>query len=397
MKNLSFQGNGWEYFKIWIVNIFLTVITLGIYYPWAKVRNLRYLYGNTSFEGRNFNYHATGKQLFKGYLIAMAIFIVYVVIQELFPIGGIVVTFLFFFGFPWIIWRSLKFHLRMTSYSNVRFGFDGELGAAYVNFLLLPILCLIAVYALPTVLVFAAIGLNISFGAGMFILSGFAFLAIAVLALYLFAVLKKRNTSYFVNGYRFGQGQFATTLETKEFVFIVLKAIGLSLLLSAGVLVLVSVFAAMTFGLGSIVSMQDDLSDPEAMAQMIGGGVMAMLVLPIYIGIIFANFLVIAYVYARQRAYVFLNSCLDDDISFESTLTTRIYALVMFTNFLAIAFSFGLAYPWAKIRMTRLLLENTKVGAELDVEQYVTQKQDEQSSLGEQLGDAFDVDVGIGI
>ncbi len=43
MKTLSFEGNGLEYFKIWIVNVLLTIITIGMYYPWAKVRNNRYL------------------------------------------------------------------------------------------------------------------------------------------------------------------------------------------------------------------------------------------------------------------------------------------------------------------------------------------------------------------
>ncbi|MFT6387486.1 MAG: hypothetical protein ACJAUP_000857 [Cellvibrionaceae bacterium] len=45
MKTLRFEGKGFEYFKIWMVNILLTIVTLGLYYPWAKVRHLRYFYG----------------------------------------------------------------------------------------------------------------------------------------------------------------------------------------------------------------------------------------------------------------------------------------------------------------------------------------------------------------
>jgi uncharacterized membrane protein YjgN (DUF898 family) len=35
-----------EYFGIWIVNLLLSLVTLGIYTAWAKVRRLRYFYGN---------------------------------------------------------------------------------------------------------------------------------------------------------------------------------------------------------------------------------------------------------------------------------------------------------------------------------------------------------------
>ncbi|MBW1865812.1 MAG: DUF898 family protein [Deltaproteobacteria bacterium] len=35
----EFSGSGSEYFKIWLVNIILSVITIGIYSAWAKVRS----------------------------------------------------------------------------------------------------------------------------------------------------------------------------------------------------------------------------------------------------------------------------------------------------------------------------------------------------------------------
>jgi len=55
----------------------------------------------------------------------------------------------------------------------------------------------------------------------------------------------------------------------------------------------------------------------------------------------------------------------------------------------------GLYYPWAKVRMTRLMVENTLVDTSYGFDDYITEKQ-EESSLGEQIGDAFDVDVGLG-
>ena len=51
VQRFEFTGSGSEYFKIWIVNVLLTIVTLGIYSAWAKVRRLRYFYNNTRFAG----------------------------------------------------------------------------------------------------------------------------------------------------------------------------------------------------------------------------------------------------------------------------------------------------------------------------------------------------------
>ena len=58
LHEFSFTGNAKEYFGIWIVNLLLSIITIGIYTAWAKVRRQRYFYGNTWMDGHNFEYHA---------------------------------------------------------------------------------------------------------------------------------------------------------------------------------------------------------------------------------------------------------------------------------------------------------------------------------------------------
>lgn len=39
---ITFSATGSEYFRIWIVNLLLSIVTLGIYSAWAKVRRNRY-------------------------------------------------------------------------------------------------------------------------------------------------------------------------------------------------------------------------------------------------------------------------------------------------------------------------------------------------------------------
>ncbi|NIR61944.1 MAG: DUF898 domain-containing protein, partial [Gammaproteobacteria bacterium] len=68
----EFTGSGAEYFRIWIVNILLTIVTLGIYSAWAKVRTKRYFYGNTRLMGSGFEFHARPVTILKGRLVAVA-------------------------------------------------------------------------------------------------------------------------------------------------------------------------------------------------------------------------------------------------------------------------------------------------------------------------------------
>ncbi len=73
---IIFKGNTAEYFGIWIVNLLLSIVTLGIYSAWAKVRRKKYFYHNTLIENVGFDYHAKPISILKGRLIAFAFFMV---------------------------------------------------------------------------------------------------------------------------------------------------------------------------------------------------------------------------------------------------------------------------------------------------------------------------------
>ncbi|WP_339844054.1 YjgN family protein [uncultured Halopseudomonas sp.] len=135
-----FTGNGFEYFKIWIVNILLSVITLGIYSAWAKVRNKQYFYGNTLLDGASFSYTANPVQILIGRIIAFVFFVVYAVAGELSVVAGMVMGGLLIIVLPWVICKSLRFNAHYTQYRNVPFVFRGRLGQAAMAFLLWPLL-----------------------------------------------------------------------------------------------------------------------------------------------------------------------------------------------------------------------------------------------------------------
>ena len=136
----EFTGSGGEYFRIWIVNILLTIVTLGIYGAWAKVRNKQYLYGNTLLEGINFHYLAKPMMLLKGRLIAMTLVATYLLLSHFYPFYSIIFIFVLSLVFPFLAVRSLAFNARYSSYRNIRFDFHGSIGRAYMAFLFWPLL-----------------------------------------------------------------------------------------------------------------------------------------------------------------------------------------------------------------------------------------------------------------
>lgn len=130
---MQFTGNGREYFGIWIINLVLTVLTLGIYSAWAKVRNRQYFYGNTVLDDNNFQYLANPVTILKGRIIAFFALIAWNLASQLSPILSSLMLLIFIPLFPWILSRSLRFNAINTSYRGVRFNFTGGyLGAAKV-------------------------------------------------------------------------------------------------------------------------------------------------------------------------------------------------------------------------------------------------------------------------
>lgn len=140
IQRLFFTGSGREYFGVWIVNILLTIITLGIYSAWAKVRRNRYFYGNTVLLGRGFEYHASGEQILIGRLIVFACLVLYNIMLTFVPLVGIGLGVLMLFFVPWLVARGLRFTARVTSYRNVRFDFVGGPGGAFLAFIIGPAL-----------------------------------------------------------------------------------------------------------------------------------------------------------------------------------------------------------------------------------------------------------------
>ena len=129
---LKFEGDSKEYFSIFIVNWLLTLVTLGLYYPWAKAKTLKYTYGVTSIDGNHFSFHGTGKEMFIGLLKMIGFIIVIVILYAIFiaikiPLVGII---LYIVGLailiPLAMHGSMRYRMSRTTLRGIRFGYRGD-------------------------------------------------------------------------------------------------------------------------------------------------------------------------------------------------------------------------------------------------------------------------------
>lgn len=129
---LSFHGSGRELFGIFILNLLKIILTLGVYYFWAKVKTRQYLWGQTDFARDRFGFHGTGKELLLGYLKAVVAFGGLVVIQLFlnFAEQPVLAGLVFWGGlialWPLALIGALRYRLSRTSWSGIRFSFRGE-------------------------------------------------------------------------------------------------------------------------------------------------------------------------------------------------------------------------------------------------------------------------------
>jgi uncharacterized membrane protein YjgN (DUF898 family) len=68
---------------------------------------------------------------------------------------------------------------------------------------------------------------------------------------------------------------------------------------------------------------------------------------------------------------------------------------VYLTNAIAIALSLGLLVPWARMRILRYQLNHTWLDVSETLDDVIAGQGSDVSSVGEEIGDLFDVDIGL--
>ncbi len=330
---LTFRGTAREYFGIWIVNTLLTIVTLGVYTAWAKVRRRRYLAGSVFLEDEPFEYLADPLAIFRGWLIAAGAVVLYWLATRFSPLLGLAVTLAIAALIPWVVVKSRIFNFRNRAHRNIRFSYAPKYGEAYR--------------------VLLGLSLLIPVTAGL-------------LAPYVICRQKRflvENTSYGTTPFRF-------TARPGEYYKVFLFAF----------LWLLGAFFALGFLIGVTGLRRSGWQGWALLAPFLP--VAAYLAVMVYAKTELANL-------AWSRTEL-------GGLRFESSMKPLEVFWLYLSGGAAVVCSLGLLYPWAAVRLMRYRCERLAVRSAEGIERFVADAvAAEAGAAGEEIGDLFGLDVDI--
>ena len=130
---LEFTGSGGEYFRVWIVNVLLSIVTLGIYTPWARRRTAQYFYSHTLVAGSPLEFTAQQRKMVMGFVLLMLLTIAYNLAANtgqdtavgLFLLAGAALA-------PFIWASAMRFRLGATRWRGLRLQFTASWKEVYL-------------------------------------------------------------------------------------------------------------------------------------------------------------------------------------------------------------------------------------------------------------------------
>jgi uncharacterized membrane protein YjgN (DUF898 family) len=344
-RQFEFRGSAGEYFRIWIVNLALSIVTLGVYSAWASVRTRRYFYANTWLAGSPFEYSAKPLPILRGRLIAALMFACYVFAGRTSPRLQLLTAALIAIVMPWLIVRGLAFRARYSAWRGLPFRFEPDTPGAYRWYLAMYLLIL------PT------------FGL-------------------IYPYIKARQQQWTVQHHRYGNADFDFKADMADYYLVLFATIGIA----------IAWFVAVAFVAGGTMDYfnthygRTGLRDHMILFLV----VMYAAYLPAYLGI---------YAFNRSRMLNLLynNSELAGGHRLQSTLSYWAMLWIYLSNTLAIIFTLGMAVPWAKVRMVRYRTSKLVLqpAGDLDVFVAETTAQADPSAVGAEMDSLFSIDIGL--
>ncbi|MGI9535203.1 MAG: YjgN family protein [Thermodesulfobacteriota bacterium] len=345
-RTFNFHGNGFDLFSIFIVNVLLIIVTLGVYYFWGKVKIKRYLYSQLEFDGDRFSFHGTGKELFLGGIIGLIFLGLTIGLQHLIDTSknnyilaaSIILLLAFFSLIPVIFVLSRRYYLSRSSWRGIRFSFRGKISSFY-----------------------------------RIIIRGFL-LTIVTFGLYA-PFLRNRIKDYFIGNSYFGNQKFSYSGNGNEVFKHYAKAFFLYIPVTA--LTIFLVISVLGILLGLIIN-----KDIKSISLIIAS---VCTYLSFYIVFFWFEFWFTKYVWNHTT---FMNT------KFTLNITFIPYIKLKTGNLLIYILTLGLGWPWVAVRNNKFLTERLVLEGDLDFDT-VKQQFIKSSATGESVADIFDIGAGL--
>ena len=354
---VSFRGTADSYFKLFISNLLLTIITLGIYSPWARVRTRRYFMGHTYLGEHNIDFDASPLSILVARLIIVAVLLglsLLAVISDLtwhdFPLTYLALVVLL----PVALVRGRAFVARHTIHRTVRFQFRREYFSSMMMFAgygwaIVPLLY----YELRA----EEVGSELAYAPQIFLFS--------LLAMVLWPLLISMDHRIQIGQLQFGKLEF--------------KYEGGWMRYYGAYIVALIWFFVYVIPLSTAAFFLTYLS----------------FVWPLFVLFIISGIIFLALLRARLTALFWDSIRMGEGGLVKSSLIWREYAHILMENYVLTLFSLGLLYPWARVRAYRYISKHITLAFDPATAQIMA-ADDDLSPLAGELTDLSDFDFDFG-
>lgn len=340
-----FTGAGAEYFGIWIVNLLLTIVTLGIYSPWAKVRRLQYFYRHTELAGSGFDFHGSPTRILAGRIMALGMLVAYHFAVRMHSLLTVAVLAGIATAMPWLLRNSFRFRLYNTSWRGTRFHFRGGVAAAYRVFLLNGFLALITLYVMVP-------------------------------------FMHQRLKAYQHGNSWFGRTRFSFHARAGQFFQLYL--LWLVAIAAIGIIIADSGIAAQFVAMAQ-ASKPGGHADPRALLKA---------VLLLY-GVIIVVMVCVGPVFHALVTNLIWNSTRLGEHRIECRMSPLRLLWIGVSNLLLVVVTLGLFMPWAAVRLAKFQLESMRVLPASDLQEFEAGEPESVGAFGAEAAGAFDFDISL--
>jgi uncharacterized membrane protein YjgN (DUF898 family) len=366
---VNFSGRTGEYFSIWLVNTALTLASVGLYMPWARVRTRRYFLGQIRLQESGLDYQANPRAMFFGWVVIGLGFTLLSSFGDLLTMGltsvvqrlvkgswivtllsagvvGVVIVLIQLGALSWLLVQSLRYNSSKTSFRNLRFGF----GSGEARFRLWKEMLI------------------------LFVLQFLVFISLGLLQPY--AAWRWRR--FLIHHRRFGTTPFTFTAKPSDFWRLHLRA--LPLLFPAIALIATLLF----FVAVAIRTAITAINTPGVTAPSLIPTVMILTVIAIAMALATIPLLLVWSCWLESRAAILTWRCTHlGELRFACAWRARDLIGLRLMNGLALVFSLGLAWPWVRIRETRYRLQRISISPATALDGFLAGEQERISALAE--------------